>query len=34
VTPEGVFTAVATETDVTQGRPLRLTQVTDAIAGE
>ena len=34
VTPEGVFAAVATEADITQGRTLRLTQVSEARAGD
>lgn len=34
VAPEGVFAAVATEADITEGRTLRLTQVSGATAGE
>lgn len=34
VTPEGVFAAVATEADITQGRTLQLTQVTEETAGD
>ncbi len=34
VTPEGIFAATATEADITQGRTLRLTQVTEETAGD